>query len=347
MHKLRVAVIGVGKLGKRHAENLRRRIPEAQLVAVADADGRLARQAAEELEVEHSYNSVEGLLERKGVQAIVIAAPSKFHAGLIEAAANVGKHVFCEKPLALTLEQGDAALAAVSKAGVQLQMGFMRRFDPAYAATKQRIEAGEIGEPVIFKSVGRDKLPPPPSFFEGGVNGSIFVDAAIHDFDLARWMMNDEIVEVHAFAGVLACPELAPLDDVDATLVNLRFGRGGIGNVEAFRKASYGYDIRTEILGTKGALHVGYLHQTPVALLTDAGVTHDIVDHWLERFADAYRIELHEFVRSILAGRPTRPTGEDGRDALAVALAAEHSYREARPISISVANGAVTSPESG
>lgn len=342
MRKLGVAVVGVGKLGKRHAENLRWRIPEAQLVAVADSDGRCARQVAKELEVEQSYSALDGVLERKDVQSIVIATPSKFHSELIEAAAKAGKHVFCEKPLALTLEQGDAALATVREAGVQLQMGFMRRFDPAYAAAKQRIEAGEIGEPVIFKSVGRDKQPPPPSFFEWGVNGTIFIDAAIHDFDLARWMMDDEIVEAHAFAGVLACPELARLDDVDAALVNLRFGRGGIGSVEAFRKSSYGYDIRTEILGTKGALHVGYLHQTALVVLTGAGVNHDIVDHWLERFDDAYRNELHEFVRSVLAGRPVQPSGKEGRNALAVALAAERSYREARPISIRVENGVVT-----
>ncbi len=335
MRKLGVAVVGVGKLGRRHAENLKRRIPEAQLVAVADIDGRVALQVATELEVEHSYNALDGLLERRDVQAIVIASPSKFHGELIQAAAKAGKHVFCEKPLALTLEQGDAALAAVNKAGVQLQIGFMRRFDPAYAAAKKRIEAGDIGDPIIFKSVGRDKHPPPRSFFENGVNGTIFSDAAIHDFDLARWMMGDEIVEVHTFAGLLACPELARLVDLDAGLVNLRFGRGGIGSVEAFRKASYGYDIRTEILGTKGALHIGYLHQTPVLLLTEAGVTYDVVDHWLERFSNAYQSELHEFVLSVLGGRPTWPAGEDGRAALAVAIAAENSYRQARPISIS------------
>lgn len=338
MHKLGVGVLGVGRLGRRHAENLKRAIPEAHLVAVADADSTVATQVAQDLEVEHSYSTVDDLLERKDVQAVVIAGPSKFHAEGIKAAAQAGKHVFCEKPIALTLEDGDAALGAVRKAGVQFQIGFMRRFDPAYASAKQRINEGEIGVPVIFKSVGRDKQLPPPSFL--AVNGTIFSDAAIHDFDLARWMMNDEILEVHAFAGILACPEMALYNDVDATTVNLRFGRGGIGNVEAFRKSTYGYDIRTEILGTKGALQVGYLQQTPMLFLSEAGITHDVADHWLLRFADAYRRELHEFVRCVLEDRPAGPGGEDGRKALAVALAAERSYRQGQAISVNAGNAA-------
>jgi scyllo-inositol 2-dehydrogenase (NAD+) len=334
MHKLGVAVVGVGTLGRRHAENLRSRIPEAQLVAVCDKDRKRSLQVAEELEIERSFGDITEILESKDVQAIVIAAPSMFHAENIEAAASAGKHVFCEKPLALTLPEADRTLTKVRAAGVQLQIGFMRRFDPGYAAAKQRIEAGEIGDPVIFKSVGRDRQPPPLSFFRGGVNGTIFSDAAIHDFDLARWMMNDEVAAVQAFAGVLACPELAQFDDVDAALVNLRFARGGIGNIEAFRKSSYGYDIRTEILGTKGALHVGYLHQTPLQVLTEVSMAHDVVDHWLVRFADAYLNELRDFVRSILAGTPVRVSGEDGRRALAVAVAAEQSFREVRPVTV-------------
>ncbi len=342
MHKLGVAVVGVGKLGRRHAENVRRAIPNAQLIAVADADEQLASQVAAELEVEHG--TVESVLGRKDVHAIVIAAPSKFHAPLTEAGAKAGKHVFCEKPLALTVEEADAALAAVSAARVQLQMGFMRRYDPAYVEARKRIEAGEIGDPVIFKSVGRDKQPPPLSFFENRVNGTLLSDAAIHDFDLVRWLMEDEVVEVQTFAGLVACPELAPANDVDVALVNLRLSRGGVGNVEAFRKANYGYDIRTEVLGTRGALQIGYLRETPLLRLSGEGISNDVVAHWLERFADAYRIELDAFARATLADRPVQPNGEDGRRSLAVAVAAERSHREARPVSIAAEMGAAASP---
>lgn len=334
MEQLGVAVVGVGTLGKRHAENVRRRIPEAKLIAVADADARRAAQVAADLEIPHCYEDLGSVLEREDVRAVAIAAPSKFHAKVIEEAALQGKHIFCEKPLALSLGDADKALAVVAKAGVQLQIGFMRRYDPAYVAAQQQIEAGEIGDPVIFKSVARDQQPPPLSFFQDGVNGSIFSDAAIHDLDLARWMMKDEVTGIHSYAGVLACPELAPLGDVDATLVNLRFSRGGIGNIEAFRKSTYGYDIRTEVLGTKGAVHVGHLRQTAFDVLNKDGIRHDAVNHWLVRFADAYLEEMRDFVQNVLADKPVRVTGQDGRRALIAALAAEQSFRESRPVEI-------------
>jgi inositol 2-dehydrogenase len=334
MAKLGVGVVGVGTLGKRHADNLRHSVPGVQLVAVSDSDAKRASQVASELEIEHSYGSIEALVERDDVQAVVVASPSKYHASGIRVAAESGKDVFCEKPLALALDEADEALNAVAKAGVRLQIGFMRRYDPAYVNARNRIEAGEIGDPVIFKSVGRDKEPPPPSFLQRNVNGTLFSDAAIHDFDLVRWLMGDEVAAVHCFAGLLACPELAEFNDVDACLVNLRLARGGIGNVEAFRKSTYGYDIRTEILGTKGALHVGYLQHTADSILTGAGILCDVVDHWLARFADAYLDEMRSFVGAILADKPVQPGGEDGRHALAVALAAEQSFKESRPVTL-------------
>ena len=333
MSKLGVGVVGVGAMGRRHAENLRRAIPEACLVAVADADRARVRQVADELEVEHAYDSIEALVERKDIQAVLIASPAKFHASAIQVAAAAGMNILCEKPLALTLEEANAALAAVERAGVRLQVGHMRRYDPAYAAAKKRIEAGEIGEPVIFKAIGRDREAPPLSYFQSGLNPMLFLDSSIHEFDLARWLMEDEVTEVHAFAAVRN-PELAQFGDIDAGVVNLRFVRGGIGNVESFREACYGYDIRTEIVGSKGTLLVGYLRQTAQLVLTDTGAGHDVVGHWLVRFAEAYLNELRDFVETVRAGRQPRVSGEDGRRALAIALAAERSYRESRPVAL-------------
>ncbi|MGC1227824.1 MAG: Gfo/Idh/MocA family oxidoreductase, partial [Candidatus Sulfotelmatobacter sp.] len=189
MRKLGVGVVGVGEMGRRHAENLRRNVPEARLIAIADVSQERARQTAAELEIEHSYNSLEAMLENKDIEAVVIATPDKFHAHAVEVAARAGTDILCEKPLALTLADARAALAAATRAGSRMQVGFMRRYDPAYAAAMQRIEAGEIGTPVIFKSIGRDKDQPPMAAYESNVNGMIFYTNTIHDFDLARWMM--------------------------------------------------------------------------------------------------------------------------------------------------------------
>jgi scyllo-inositol 2-dehydrogenase (NAD+) len=334
MTELGVGVVGVGMMGRRHAEILHRMTPGARLLAVVDSDAARARQVAAEFGAD-PYSELEPLLQRKDVQAVVIASPAKFHAATVEAAAGAGKEIFCEKPLALGLEEADRALAAVARSKVRLQVGHMRRYDPAYSDAWKRIEAGDIGEPLIFKAIGRDRMPPPLPYFQSGVNATLLLDSSIHEFDLARWLMRDEVVEVHTFAGVLVIPELKEFGDLDAAVVNLRFARGGLGNVESFRQARYGYDIRTEIIGSKGTLRVGYLRQTADVLLTEAGGAHDVVGHYLVRFADAYVEEMKDFVEMLRSGREPRVTGEDGRRALAIALAAQRSHRERRPIALS------------
>jgi predicted dehydrogenase len=321
-------------MGKRHAENLRRLVPEARLVAVADAFPERARQVAEELEIDNSYGRLEAMLERKDVDAVLIATPDKFHATAITMAARAGKHIFCEKPLALTLSDAQAALAAVARADVRLQVGFMRRYDPAYASAMRRIEAGEIGEPVVFKSIGRDKDAPPISAFQANVNGMLFYTNTIHDFDLARWLMRDEVSEVHAHTTVAVRPEIAQYGDVVASVVNLKFERGAIGNVESYQQAVYGYDVRTEIVGSKGAIFVGTLQQTPAIFLSANGSTQNLADHFLTRFADAYLIEMCDFVHNILHDKPLRVSGEDGARALAIAVSAETSHLQAKPVKV-------------
>ena len=334
MGKLGVGVLGVGRMGRRHAENLRSLIPRAKLVAVADMDLQAARRLAVDLEIEHAYDSMDALVERKDIQAVVIASPSKFHLPAVQTAAAAGKHILCEKPLALTLEDTDTAIATARNAHILLQVGFMRRYDPAYAEAWKRIEVGEIGTPIIFRSIGRDREPPPLSFYKSG-SGPLFLDSTIHEFDLARWLMSDEIAEVHAFGGTLACPELAQYGEIDAGIVNLRFSRGGIGNVESLRQSRYGYDIYTEVVGTKATFRIGYLRQTALTVLTSDGGGHDVVNHFLVRFAEAYLNELRDFVECVLAGSLPKGTCEDARKALAIALAAHSSYRESRPVLLS------------
>jgi inositol 2-dehydrogenase len=335
MRKLGVGVLGVGEMGRRHAENIRRLVPHARLVAVADVAAARAKEVAAELEIEHSFGSFEDMLAHKEIECVVIAAPDKFHAQAIRTAAAAQKHILSEKPLALNLADARAALDAVTKAGVHLQMGFMRRYDPAYSAAMKRIEAGEIGEPVIFKSIGRDKDAPPISAYQAKLNGMLLYNNTIHDFDLARWLMRDEVAEAHTYATVAIRPEVAQYGDIVGSVVNLKYRRGAIGNIESFVQSTYGYDIRTEIVGSAGSILVGTIQQTSATFLTKNGGTQTLADHFLTRFTDAYVAEVRDFVDNLLNDRPPRVSGEDGLRALEIAVAAEKSYVEGKPCSVS------------
>ncbi|HUJ94243.1 MAG TPA: Gfo/Idh/MocA family oxidoreductase [Terriglobales bacterium] len=334
MAKLGVGVVGVGTMGRQHAFNLRRLIPEAQLIAVADADLKRAQQVASELEIDHAYNGVEAMVARRDIQAVVIVTPAKFHGAAIRVCAQAGKDIFCEKPFTLTVAEADEMLDLTTKAGVRVQVGHVRRYDPPNVRAKKRIEAGEIGDPVLFKSLARDPAPPPVSYMASGVNGMFFQDSTVHEFDLGRWLMNDEIAELHAYGAILVFPEAAQFDDIDTALVNMKFSRGTLGAVENYMQSGYGYDIRTEIVGSKGTIIMGYLQQTAELVLTSHGATTDVVDHFLVRFAEGYLNEMRDFVQTILAGREPKVDAFDGRQAVAVAAAAERSYREGRAVTV-------------
>jgi predicted dehydrogenase len=321
-------------MGKRHAENIRRLIPEARLIAVADADLERAKQVADELEIDHYYHTVEEVVERKDIQAVAVVTPAKFHGAAIKACALAKKDVFCEKPLTLTVEEADEVLEVAGRAGVRLQPGHVRRYDPAHVKAKKRIEAGEIGDPVIFKSLARDPAPPPVSYMQSGLNGMFFQDSTVHEFDLGRWLMNDEIAELHAYGAVLVFPAAAQFNDIDTALVSMKFTRGALGAVENYMQSGYGYDIRTEVVGSKGTIMLGYLQQSPEVVLTTSGARTDVVDHFLVRFADGYLDEMRNFVRTMLTDRDPQVDGFDGRQAVAAAAAAERSYREGRPVTL-------------
>lgn len=339
MSLLQIGLVGAGEMGRRHAENLRLYVPGATLAAVADVDFERARRLASDLGISAAYQGVGELIGHPGLDAVVIASPPKYHLEAILAAGAQGKHIFCEKPLALSLDDADAAIEATRRAGVLLQVGHMRRYDPPYVAARERIEAGEIGKVVVFKSIGRDQETSPTNACQVEANGTLFHDSSSHDFDLARWLTGDEIVEVHAYGSTVAIPELAGLQSFDAGVVNLQFASGAIGNVESFMDAKYGYDIRTEIVGTQGSLFVGRLRQTPLVMMTRDGSSHDVISHWLARFSEAYLREMCDFVESIRLGREPRVSGHDGRRSLAVAVAAVRSFRERRPVRVDSALG--------
>ncbi len=321
---LGVGVIGVGVLGRRHAENVARLAPRARLVAVADAHAAAAESVAREFGCVWTAEPRE-LMARLDVHAVVIATGSDTHASLTSAAAAAGKDILCEKPLALSVGAAQDAADAADRAGVRLQIGFMRRYDPAYRAAYEAIERGEIGRPVLFAAISRDAQPPPRGYFASPGAGGLFIDSAIHDFDLARWMMRDEVAAVSATGSIVACHDLADVQSIDLGLATLTFKGGAAGSVQVYRRAVYGYDIRTEVVGTEGTVQVGNHWWRAVQVLRAGGITHTMPQHWLERFGEAYGLEMADWVDRMARDQPDAVTGEDGVRAVALAVAAEQA----------------------
>ena len=333
MASLGVGVIGVGVLGRMHAENLQRRIHNARVTAIADVRTDVARSVATDLGVAKVYASADEVAADPEVEAIVIVSSDDAHAEGILAGARHRKAVFCEKPITTTLEDADRVLAAVADAGVSLQIGFMRRYDPAYAAAKQAIEAGKIGTPVMIKAAHRGKDPFTRAAGDSA-DPAVFFNSCIHDYDNARWLLNDEAAEVTAIANRVVTPTSPHPQGVDVAVTTIRFRGGVLGDIENVSSTLYGYDVRTEVIGDRGTLFIGGLEQTACVLATDAGYQRDIVDHWLTRFGQTYLIELEDWVRRVLTNEPPYCTGEDGRAALAIARAAIQSFTERRPVTI-------------
>lgn len=332
---IRMGLIGTGRMGATFAHHLVNSVAEAELVAVSDAHGRTAGMVAAQYGVESIYSDYRKILERKDIDAVVIASPTNTHPEIIRASAAAGKHIFCEKPLALTIEDCDQATAAVKEAGVKLQLGFMRRFDAGYVAAKKKIAEGVIGNPVMFKSTGRDPKRTSLEFARRENSGGLIADMAAHDFDLGRWLMGSEVEQVYSEGGCLVYPELKEVGDIDNAVINLKFANGTIGNVDVSRNAVYGYDIRTEVLGSEGGITISKTRQTPIWIMTRDGVTHDTVPYFMERFADAYAAEIRDFVTCILEDREPAVTAQDGRAAAAIGIAATRSFDEGRPVRVS------------
>ncbi|HJZ49951.1 MAG TPA: inositol 2-dehydrogenase, partial [Roseiflexaceae bacterium] len=330
--RLNIGVVGLGRMGRLYAHALASQVSGAALYAVAEPDA-LARAAGlTDLSAPHVLADVHDLLALPELDALVIATPTSTHSALVIAAAAVSKPIFCEKPLALTLADTHAALDAVRRAGVPLQVGFMRRFDLAYQRAMALIADGRIGTPTTFKSIGRDPFCPRPEYADPAHSGGLIVDMAIHDFDLARWLVGSEVERVSAEGATLVCDELRAVGDIDNAVINLRFVSGAIGNVEVSRNAFYGYDIRTEVLGSEGAVTIGAHGHTPVLLLTRAGGQHDLMPYLMERFGDAYRAQIQHFVDCLREDRTPSVGGNDGLAALEIAVAATRAYQEGRAV---------------
>lgn len=341
--KLGIGVVGLGRLGSAYARYFTGRIAGANLVAVSDVNAEAAAAFATELGVAKRYDKYQDLLADKEVEGVVIVSPTSTHQEIVLEATKHGKAIFCEKPLSISMEPALTMLRAVEQTGVFFQMGFMRRFDKGYAAAKRRIAEGGIGTPVLFKSSSRDPYRPSLEYLDPAHSGGLFIDCGIHDLDLARWYMGD-ISSVYSIGGTLAYPEMKEIGDIDNAVTSLYFTSGALGTIDLSRNGVYGYDIRTEILGTEGTIKIGYLRETPIMVMTKDGITHDTVPYFTERFEQAYITQLQDFVENVSQGKPPAVTCADGVAALEASVAATLSFKENRPVRIQEEESKSTPP---
>ena len=334
MTRLAIGLIGAGRLGRVYARDLASRIAETRLVAIGDPVESLAKEVAVEFDVPKAYADPMAVYDDPAVDAIVIVSPTHTHRELVIAAASRKKPTFCEKPPALSLDEVAEMQDAVSKSGMFLQMGFMRRFDAGYASAKRQIEEGRIGVPLVFKSTSRDPFRPSLEYANPKSSGGMLLDMGIHDFDLARWFMG-EVRTVSTIGATIAYPELATVGDIDNAVASLTFASGKLGVVDLSRSGIYGYDISTEILGLEGTLRIGYLRETPVMLMTKNSVAHDTVPYFMERFRDAYTTQLQNFAQNVQQDRPAPITIEDGMEALRIGVAATRAHETGRSVVVS------------
>lgn len=327
-----VALFGAGRIGKIHAGNLARH-PHTQLRYVVDVH----QPSADALAAQHGATvaGVDEALADADVAAVVIGSSTDTHADLIMRAAAAGKAIFCEKPVDLDVARARACAEAVKRAGVTCMIGFQRRFDPTFAALKQRLDAGEIGTPEVLIVTSRDPGPPPASYIAH--SGGVFKDMLIHDFDIFRWILGGEAVSVHATGGCPNMPEVAEAGDISHAAVTLRTRDGALCQINTSRRAAYGYDQRFEVLGSKGLLQAGNVRLTEVVAWNDQGISSDKPEaFFLERYRAAYALEIEHFFDALVNGTPVRTTIEDGIKALELAEMATRSWREGKAIECAI-----------
>ena len=332
--KIGVGIIGTGRIGKLHIEHLTQHIPEAELITLCGLDPSDIESLSKQFNVPKATNDYTELLADPQIEAVLVASATDTHVEISQAAARAGKHVFCEKPISLDLGQIDETLAIVEKAGVKFQVGFNRRFDASFMRVREAVASGEIGEPHIMRITSRDPEPPPIEYVK--VSGGIFLDMTIHDFDMARYLIGDEVVEVYAAGGVRVDPQIGEVGDIDTTVITLRFQNGVIATIDNSREAVYGYDQRVEVFGSKGMLTVANPLTNTVTFRGSEG-THAASPPYffVERYKPAFLSELQAFFACIQEDTTPPVTGEDGRAPVVMGFAALKSLRENRPVLLS------------
>ena len=334
MKQLNLGVIGAGRIGKIHAENIATRIRGARLVGVADVNLAAAQELAGRFQVALATADYRQLLEAPDIEAVAICSATDTHAQIIREAAATGKHIFCEKPIDYDLKRIAQALEAVKKSGMKFQVGFNRRFDPSFAKARELVASGKIGTPHIVRVTSRDPAPPPLEYVK--VSGGIFLDMTIHDFDMVRFLSSSEAVEVFAVGDALVDPEIGRAGDVDTCIVTMRLENGALAAIDNSRKAVYGYDQRVEVFGSAGMVSVS--NRTPDHhVMSNADGVHSAKPQhfFLERYQESYVAELQEFVDCVLSDRAHSVSGRDGLVAVIMGLAATRSLKERRPVKLS------------
>jgi len=331
--RIRVGVIGAGRIGRIHAENLAFRVPGAELRAVADVDLAAAEACARRCRAGRAWEDPRRILDDPEIDAVAICSSTDRHARQMEQAADAGKHIFCEKPIHLDLARIDQALARVDEAGVKLMIGFNRRFDPGFRRAREMVAGGEIGAPHLVRITSRDPDPPPAEYVK--VSGGMFLDMTIHDLDMARWIIGSEVEEIFAMGAVLVDPAIGEAGDIDTAVLSLRYASGALGSIDNSRRAAYGYDQRLEVFGSKGCVVVGNETASRAVLSSGDGVRSDKPLHFfLERYEAAYIAEMEEFIECLIQDRQPSVAGVDGRTPVVMAMAAQRSRMEGRPVKV-------------
>ena len=330
--RVRLGLIGAGRIGQIHAENAARFVPGCRLVSIADTNLTAARQCADRLGIERVHSDPMDVIGDPEVDAVLICSSTDTHVGLIEACAEAGKHILCEKPLSLELGAIDAMLDRVRSAGVKLMVGFNRRFDPDFRHIKEQIEDGAVGATHLIRITSRDPSPPPISYVK--VSGGMFMDMTIHDFDMARFLAGSEVTSVFAVGACRVDPAIGEAGDIDTAIVTLTFENGVLATIDNSRSAVYGYDQRVEVFGSGGMVWADNRRPHDTGRADGSGM-HRASPHafFLERYAQAYRDELGAFVDCLQQDADPPVTGADGRAPMVLAMAAGLSLQQGRAFS--------------
>lgn len=326
--QLKVGIIGAGRIGQVHAETLAYRCPEAKAEQIVDFFPDVAASVAEKYGIPKSGKDYMEIIENPDIDAVWICSPSSLHKEQIVAACAAGKHIFCEKPLAVQLSEADEVIEAVDKSGVKMMLAFQRRFDPNFAKARAAIDAGAVGDPFTFKLTSRDPAPPPIDYILK--SGGLHNDMAIHDLDVARFLMKCECTEVIAMGAARVDPKIASEGgDIDTALTVLKFENGAFGTIDNCRACPTGYDQRVEVFGSKGQIEFGNNYDNAVVFSDGESVRRELpYSFFMDRYADAYRNETIEFVKAIVNDTEPPTSARDGKAAMVMAKAAKLSLDE-------------------